>query len=180
MNPHVDQQLVAGVERLALAWTHLPHARKVVHLSLLYVGVLYVLDYLLEVDELLPTAVPEADTRFHHLFLHWARVMMVGGVVEGDVVMVRLVIGGTPALGVWPEFHEFVLGCRAVCRSRRVSPLWHHHTGASGGELGVQLMVAERDLVCDCRVFGAPHAVTVFHRHLPLVDPQCRPLCSYT
>ena len=94
------QELVAGIERFALPWAHLPHACKVVHLSLLNVGVLYVLHYFVEVSELLSAAVPHADARSRDFVLDQqrARVVMGGGVVEREVVVMMWVIGWTSAL----------------------------------------------------------------------------------
>lgn len=59
VDPHVDQQLVACIERFAFSRAHLPHAREIVHLPFLDVGIFNVLNNLVQIKEFLPTSVPQ-------------------------------------------------------------------------------------------------------------------------
>lgn len=183
VDPHVDEEFVAGVERLALSRAHMPHAREVVHLPLLYVGVLYVLHYFIEVHELLPATIPHADPGLEDFFLDSRRarvgvvvvVVVGGGRFHREVVMMMMrVIGRTPALGVRPVLHEVVLGCSAyssICDlGRVVGGLGHPTGGDRGGKLGVYRRFTERDLVWNRHIFVAVGAVIVLHGYPPVVD----------
>ena len=177
----MDEEFVAGVERLALSWAHMPHAREVIHLPLLYVGVLYVLHYFVEVHEFLPATIPHADPGLKDFFLDSRRagvgvvvVVVGGGGLQREMVMMMRVIRRTPALRVRPVLHEVVLRCStysSICNLGRVVGGLGHPTGGNrGGKLGEYWRFTERDLVRNRHVFVAVGAVIVLHGHPPVVD----------
>ena len=116
MYAHVDEQLVAGVERLFVARTQLPLACEDIHLTLLDVVRLYVLHQLILLVKHLPAVVPQADewvVQFLGLGLrHGGRV----GTLAAEAVVVHLhdvsrVLNGEVGARV---VHTRVLGRRGL------------------------------------------------------------------